>query len=225
MTVHGEADSGDAPRPWTHACNCILFTLKIMFSPADCSDPPATSSHARKCLTVGTHLVEAYVALSFWSRMCTSILMDVEACTCRSRGVHVACTRTYRGQCARKKIRSRTYIRAGSRTPTRAYVGQGSCTWLGRNGETASSSCSWGANRMRRVHGEATECVVFIGRQQNAWEPTGLDGTGDGNEAWRTAEWMKQTSYDRNGVLLIGRGLAYRRTKEMDLLQSKRGSC
>ena len=21
MTVHGEADSGDAPRPWTHACN------------------------------------------------------------------------------------------------------------------------------------------------------------------------------------------------------------
>ena len=26
---------------------------------------------------------------------------------------------------------------------------------------------------MRRVHGEATECVVFIGSQQNAWEPTG----------------------------------------------------
>ena len=26
---------------------------------------------------------------------------------------------------------------------------------------------------MRRVHGEATECVVFIGRQRNAWEPTG----------------------------------------------------
>uniref|UniRef100_N1QU87 Uncharacterized protein n=1 Tax=Aegilops tauschii TaxID=37682 RepID=N1QU87_AEGTA len=26
---------------------------------SDCWDPPATSSHARKCLTVGTHLVEA----------------------------------------------------------------------------------------------------------------------------------------------------------------------
>ena len=79
---------------------------------------------------------------------------------------------------------------------------------------------------MRRVHGEATECVVFIGRQWNAWEPTGLDGTADGNEAWRTAERRKQpcvrpatfetgscssggvwhtakrrkwTSYDRNG--------------------------
>ena len=25
---------------------------------------------------------------------------------------------------------------------------------------------------MRRVHGEATECVMFIRRQRNAWEPT-----------------------------------------------------
>ena len=33
--------------------------------PADYWDPPATSSQARKCLTVGTHLVEAYIALSF----------------------------------------------------------------------------------------------------------------------------------------------------------------
>ena len=41
--------------------------------PPDCWDPPATSSHARKCLTVGTHLVKAYVALSFWSRTCTYI--------------------------------------------------------------------------------------------------------------------------------------------------------
>ena len=90
--------------------------------PPDCWDPPATSSQARKCLIVGTHLVEAYVVLSFWLRMCTYILVDVEARTCRSRGAHVACTRTYSGQCARKKIRPRTYIRAGSRLPTRAYV-------------------------------------------------------------------------------------------------------
>ena len=53
----------------------------------------------------------------------------------------------------------------------------------------------------------------------------GLDGTDDGNEAWRTAQWRKQTSYVRNGVLLIGRGLAYSKTKKKDLLWSKRGSC
>ena len=78
---------------------------------------------------------------------------------------------------------------------------------------------------MRRVHGEATECVVFIGRQRNAWEPTGSDGTGDGNEAWRIAERRKRTSYVWNGVLLIRRGVAYRKTEETDLVRSKRGSC
>ena len=66
--------------------------------PPDCWDPPATSSHARKCLAIGTHLVEAYVALSFWSRTCTYIY------TGRCRGAHVKCTRTYNDQCARKKI-------------------------------------------------------------------------------------------------------------------------
>ena len=113
--------------------------------------------------------------------------------------------------------------------------GQGSCTWLGRNGETASSSCSWGANRLgrngmrRRVHRE------------------GLDATANGNEAWRTAErrkrpcvrpatvetgscssggvWRtakrrKRTSYGRNGVLLIGRGVSYRKMEETDLCWS-----
>ena len=107
-------DSGDPP-------DGPPYFMKKMFPP-DCWDPPATSSHARKCLTVGTHLVKAYVALSFWSRTCTYILVDVEARTCRSRGAHVACTRTYSGRCARKKIRPRTYIWAGSLTPTRAYV-------------------------------------------------------------------------------------------------------
>ena len=74
-----------------------------------------------------------------------------------------------------------------------------------------SSSCSWGANRLGQngMHGR-------VHRE-------GLDGTGDGNEAWRTAQWRKQTSYVRNGVLLIERGLAYRKTEETDLLWSKRG--
>ena len=82
---------------------------------------------------------------------------------------------------------------------------------------------------MLRVHGEATECVVFIGRQRNAWEPTGLDGTGDGNQAWHTTKGRKTTLYStghvRNGILFIGRGLAYRKMEETDHLRSKRGSC
>ena len=73
---------------------------------------------------------------------------------------------------------------------------------------------------MRRVHGEAMECVMFIGRQRNAWEPIGLDGTGDGKRglAYRRTE-------ETDGVLLIERGFAYRKTEETDLLRLKRGSC
>ena len=197
--------------------------------------------------------------MSFWSRTCTYILVIVEEHTCRGRGAHVACTRTYSGQGARKKILPRmcTYGRGLERLLAHTY-GEGSLTWLGRNGEIVSSSCSWGGNGMRHVHGEATKCVVFIGRQRNVScssggngmrrvhrdatervganrlgrngmrgrvHQEGLDGTGDGNEAWCTAQRKKWTSYIRNRVLLIGRGLAYRKTEETDLLRSKRGSC
>ena len=86
---------------------------------------------------------------------------------------------------------------------------------------------------MRRVHGDTTS----------------LYGTTDENEAWRTAERRKRTSYGRNGgpvdreecgvpqnggngaptvetgVLLIGRGVAYRKTDETNLLRSKREFC
>ena len=75
----------------------------------------------------------------------------------------------------------------------------------------------------------------------------GLDGTCDGNEAWHTAKrrkrpcvrpatfetgscssggvWRaakrrKRTSYGQNGVLLIGRGVAYRKMEETDLCWS-----
>ena len=82
---------------------------------------------------------------------------------------------------------------------------------------------------MRRVHREATECVGAnrLGRNgmRGRVHREGLDGTGDGNEAWRTAQQRKQTSYVQNRVLLIGRGLAYRKMEETDLLRSKRGSC
>ena len=147
--------------------------------------------------------------------------------TCHSIGAHVACTRTYSGQGARKKIRLRmcTYGRGLERLLAHTY-GQGSCTWLGRNGQTESS----------RVHGEATECVVFMGRQRNASCSWG--------GVWRTAKRRKRTSYGRNGgpvdreecgvpqnggngpptvetgVLLIGRGVAYRKRDETDLCWS-----
>ena len=82
---------------------------------------------------------------------------------------------------------------------------------------------------MRRVHREAPEHVGAnrLGRNEmrGRVHREGLDGTGDGNEAWHTAQRRKRTSYVWNGVLLIGRGVAYRKTKETDLLQLKRGSC
>ena len=175
--------------------------------------------HTRKCLIVGTHLVEVYVALSFWSQTCTYILVDVEARTCRSRGAHVACTRTYSGQGARKKIwYILTYGRGLERLLVHMYS-QGLCTWLGRNGETASSSCSWGGNGMRRVHQEATERVGAnrLGRNSR-WKRGPAYG--------RTEETtLCSTGHVRNEILFIGRGLAYRKTEEKDLLRSKRGSC
>ena len=67
------------PNSWDPSDGPLYFAKKKF--PPDCWDPPATSSHARKCLTVRTHLVEAYVALSFWSRTSTYILVDVEART------------------------------------------------------------------------------------------------------------------------------------------------
>ena len=170
------------------ARKCLLITRKIIIPPPDsgdppngppyfaektfppdCWDPPATSSHARKCLTVGTHLVEAYVPLSFWSRTCTYILVDVEARTCRSRGAHIACTRTYNGQCARKKIWPRTYIRAGSRTPTRAYVRPGLVYMAGSEGRNSV-------------------VVVFMGSQPagSKWNASSCSSGGLGwNSRWK----------------------------------------
>ena len=167
-----------------------------------------------------------------------------------------------RPRCQKENTATYVYIRAGSRTPTRAYVRRGLVDMLGQNGETTSSSCSWGGNGMRRVHGEATECVVFIGRQQNASCSSGGNGTRGGQPAWieqamemrpgvpqnggnglvfdwprskrdpihREGSGVPQNGVNgppmvETGVLLIGRGVAYRKTDETDLLRSKRGSC
>ena len=92
---------------------------------------------------------------------------------------------------------------------------------------------------MRRVHGEATESVVFIGRQRNAWEPTGWVGTECVvvfiSRAWTEEAMETRPGVPHNrgngpptvetGVLLIGRGVAYRKAEETDLLRSKWGSC
>ena len=168
--------------------------------------------------------------------------------------------------CKKENTATYVYIRAESRTPTHAYVQLGLVYMAGserRNsvvvvfmGRQRNASCSWGGNGMRRVHREATERVGAnrLGRNgmRGRVHREGLDGTADGNEAWRTAQWRKrpcvqpatfetgscslggvwltakrrkQTSYGRNGVLLTGRGVAYRKTEETDLLRSKRGSC
>ena len=72
---------------------------------------------------------------------------------------------------------------------------------------------------MRRVHREATERVGANRLGRNSRWKRGL--------AYHTMEEtaLCSTCHDRNGLLFIGRGLAYRKTEETDLLRSKRGSC
>src|SRR3954466_3834777 len=101
-----------------------------------------------------------------------------------------------RGRYSRIEGVTRTYGQGLECLLAHTY-GEGSCTWLGRNGETASSSCSWGGNGMRgRVHWEATR----LGRNgmRGRVHREGLDRRGDGNEAWHTAQWWKRTSYGPN---------------------------
>ena len=66
---------------------------------------------------------------------------------------------------------------------------------------------------MRCVHGEATECVVFIGRQQNAWERTSWVGT-ECVVVFIGRAWTEQA---------METSLVYRRMEETDLLRSERG--
>ena len=167
----------------------------------------------------------------------------VEARTYRSRGAHVACTRTYSGEGARNKIRLRKYIWVGSRTPTRAYVWLGLVYMAGserRNcvvvvfiGRQRNASCSLGGNRTRGCQPAWTEQPMetrpgvphnggnglVFDRPRSKLGPVDREGPGvsqNGGNGPSTVE---------TGVLLIGRGVAYRKTEETDLLRSKRGSC
>ena len=66
---------------------------------------------------------------------------------------------------------------------------------------------------MHRVHREATECVVFIGRQQNAWEPTGWVGT-ECVVVFIGRAWTEQAMETRPGVPQNGRnGLVFDRPR------------
>src|SRR3989337_1744118 len=84
--------------------------------------------------------------------------------------------------------------------------------------------------RRHRVHGEATECVMFIGRQRNACCSSGANRLGQ-NRRWkrglayrRTEETaLCLTGHGGNEILFIGRGLAYHKMEETDLLWSKWG--
>ena len=89
---------------------------------------------------------------------------------------------TYVQRPVRKKENTATYvyIRAGSRTPTRAYVRPGLVYMAGSERRNSivvmfmGSQPAGSEGNRRRVHRE------------------GLDGTCDGNEAWHTVEHRKR---------------------------------
>ena len=162
-------------------------------------------------------------------------------------------TYVQRPGCKKENTATYVYIRAGSRTPTRAYVRPGLVYMAG--------------SEQRNI-----VVVVFMGRQRNASCSSGGNGTrgsqpaGSERNVWscssgglgRNRRWKRGLAYrtmeetdllrsergpvDREGcgvpqnggngpptvetgVLLIGRSVAYRKTEETDLLRSKRGSC
>ena len=142
-------------------------------------------------------------------------------------------TYVQRPGCKKENTDTYVYIRAGSRTPTRTYVRPGIVYMAGsewRNsivvvfmGRQRNTSCSWGGNGMRRVHGEATECVVFMGRQRNASCSSGGNGTCGSQPAGSERNAWSCSSGGLGRNKRWKRGLAYRKTEEMDLLRLERG--
>ena len=114
-----------------------------------------------------------------------------------------------------KKVNTATYVHTGgvsnaySRVRTaRAHVHD----WVGTE-----------KLRRRRVHGEATEYVVFMGRQQitlcsSGANRLGLNSRSKRGLAYRRTEETTLCSTDHGGnrILFIGRGLAYHKTEETD---------
>src|SRR3954468_18198482 len=102
--------------------------------------------------------------------------------------------------CKKENTAMYVYIRAGSRTPTHAYVQRGLVDMAGSK---------W----------RNSVVVVFMARQRNVSCSSGGNAGGSERNAWscssgglgRKRRWK--------------RGLAYRTTEETDLLWVKRGSC
>ena len=95
--------------------------------------------------------------------------------------------------------------------PTRAYVRSGLVYMAG-------------SERRNNV------IVVFMGRQRNAscsWGGLRWNRRWKRGLLYRRTEGtaLCSTGHVRNGIMFIGRGLAYHKTEETDLLRSKRGSC
>ena len=76
---------------------------------------------------------------------------------------------------------------------------------------------------MCRVHGEATECVVFMGRQRNASCSSGGNGMRGSQPAGSERNAWSCSSGGLGRNRRWKRGLAYRKTEETDLLRSERG--
>ena len=110
--------------------------------------------------------------------------------------------------CKKENMATYVYIRAGSRTPTHAYVRPGLVYMAG-------------SERRNNI------IVMFMGSQlagseRNAWSCSS-GGLGR-NMRWNRGLVYRKTvetdfcssSYGQNRVLLIGRGVAYRKTEETD---------
>ena len=117
--------------------------------------------------------------------------------------------------CKKENTATYVYIRAGSRTPTRAYVRPGLVYMAG-------------LERRNRV------IVVFMGSQTAGSErnasPCSSGGLGR-NSRWKRGPAYRRTEetalcltgHVRNRILFTGRGLVYRKTEETDLLGRNRG--
>src|SRR3989337_3265892 len=147
-----------------------------------------------------------------------------------SSGSPVKTVYTYVQPDGKKYGHVHTYRRGLERVLAHTY-GQGLCPWRGNGRQQRRpvhrKPTGWvGTEKLHRVHREATECVVFIGRQRNTSCSSGANrlGPNSRNKVWCTAEWRKRalcsTAYGQNGVLFIGMGLAYRKMEETDLCSS-----
>ena len=78
-------------------------------------------------------------------------------------------------------------------------------------GRQRNVSCSWGGNEMRRVHREATERVGANRLGRNKQWKRGL--------VYRRTEEtaLCSTGHVRNGIMFIRRGLEYRKMEETNL--------